>query len=210
MSDASAEPVCSCAPFLHTFAHETAGEARTRHSLRPLIGGYGKFDSKPRANRAARSRSCAILRAGPNSPAPATPRKTASPYDPSSARLNALKKTGDARPPDMEDALPVRYYDWITHFGRRTPDKIAVIDLASERRLSYAQLDARISRLATHLRDQLKVAARRPGRGAGAEHDGYAGSAVRLLPAGRRVPAAKYPPHGPRVAIHRRAMRHRR
>src|SRR6478736_4058141 len=143
--------------FLHTFAHETAGEARTRHSLRPLIGGYGKFDRKPRANRAARSRSCAILRAGPNSPAPATPRKTASPYDPSSARLNALKKTGDARPPDMEDALPVRYYDWITHFGRRTPDKIAVIDLASERRLSYAQLDTRISRLATHLRDQLKV-----------------------------------------------------
>ena len=53
--------------------------------------------------------------------------------------------------------MPVRYYDWITHFGRRTPDKIAVIDLASERRLSYAQLDTRISRLATHLRDQLKV-----------------------------------------------------
>ena len=57
----------------------------------------------------------------------------------------------------MEDALPVRYYDWIAHFGRRTPDKIAVVDLASERRLSYAQFDARISRLATHLRDQLKV-----------------------------------------------------
>ena len=52
----------------------------------------------------------------------------------------------------------VRYYDWIAHFGRRTPDKIAAIDLASERRLSYAQFDARISRLATHLRDALKVA----------------------------------------------------
>ena len=47
----------------------------------------------------------------------------------------------------------VRYYDWIAHFGRRTPDKIAAIDLASDRRLSYAQFDARISRLATHLRD---------------------------------------------------------
>ena len=47
----------------------------------------------------------------------------------------------------------VRHYDWIAHFGRRTPDKIAAIDLVSERRLSYAQLDARISRLATHLRD---------------------------------------------------------
>ena len=51
----------------------------------------------------------------------------------------------------------VRHYDWIAHFGRRTPDKIAAIDLASERRLSYAQFDARISRLATHLRDELGV-----------------------------------------------------
>jgi len=51
----------------------------------------------------------------------------------------------------------VRYYDWIAHFGRRTPGKIAVVDLASERRFSYAQFDARISRLATHLRDRLKV-----------------------------------------------------
>ena len=53
--------------------------------------------------------------------------------------------------------MSVRYYDWIAHFGRRTPDKIAVIDLASERRFSYAQFDARISRLAAHLRDKLKV-----------------------------------------------------
>jgi fatty-acyl-CoA synthase len=34
---------------------------------------------------------------------------------------------------------------------------VAVVDLASERRLTYAQFDARISRLAAHLRDQLKV-----------------------------------------------------
>ncbi len=54
--------------------------------------------------------------------------------------------------------MPVRYYDWIAHFGRRTPDKEAVVDLASERRFSYAQFDARISRLAAHLRDQLKIA----------------------------------------------------
>ena len=53
--------------------------------------------------------------------------------------------------------MSVRHYDWIAHFGGRTPDKIAAIDLASERRLSYAQFDARISRLATHLRDTLKV-----------------------------------------------------
>ncbi|WFU17291.1 long-chain fatty acid--CoA ligase [Bradyrhizobium sp. CB3481] len=53
--------------------------------------------------------------------------------------------------------MAVRYYDWIAHFGRRTPDKIAVIDLATDRRLSYEQFDARISRLATHLREALGV-----------------------------------------------------
>ena len=53
--------------------------------------------------------------------------------------------------------MSVRYYDWIAHFGRRTPDKIAAIDLASQRRLSYAEFDARISRLATHLREKLGV-----------------------------------------------------
>jgi fatty-acyl-CoA synthase len=57
----------------------------------------------------------------------------------------------------LEEILSVRYYDWIAHFGRRTPDKLAVVDLASERQFSYAQFDARISRLAAHLRDQLKI-----------------------------------------------------
>ncbi|HLZ01354.1 MAG TPA: long-chain fatty acid--CoA ligase [Bradyrhizobium sp.] len=54
--------------------------------------------------------------------------------------------------------MAVRYYDWIAHFGRRTPDKIAVVDLASERRFTYREFDGRISRLATHLSHQLKVA----------------------------------------------------
>jgi len=54
--------------------------------------------------------------------------------------------------------LAVRYYDWIAHFGRRTPDKIAAVDLASERRFTYRQFDARISHLATHLAHHLKVA----------------------------------------------------
>lgn len=53
--------------------------------------------------------------------------------------------------------MAVRYYDWIVHHGRRTPNKVAVIDLASERRFTYAQLDARISRLAGFLRDTHKV-----------------------------------------------------
>jgi fatty-acyl-CoA synthase len=54
--------------------------------------------------------------------------------------------------------LPVRHYDWIAHFGRRTPEKLAVVDLASGRRLSYAEFDARIARLAGHLRDRIGIA----------------------------------------------------
>jgi fatty-acyl-CoA synthase len=54
--------------------------------------------------------------------------------------------------------LPVRHYDWIAHFGRRTPHKVAAVDVASERRFTYAEFDRRISRFAAHLRDQLKIA----------------------------------------------------
>jgi fatty-acyl-CoA synthase len=53
--------------------------------------------------------------------------------------------------------LPVRHYDWIAHFGRRTPAKLAAVDLASGRQFTYAQFDARISRLAAHLRDRLNI-----------------------------------------------------
>ena len=53
--------------------------------------------------------------------------------------------------------MPVRHYDWIAHFGRRTPDKLAVVDLGSGRQFSYAEFDARISRLATYLRDRLGI-----------------------------------------------------
>jgi fatty-acyl-CoA synthase len=53
--------------------------------------------------------------------------------------------------------MSVRYYDWIAHHGRRTPDKIALVDLASGRRFSYGNLNERVSHLAGHLRDALKV-----------------------------------------------------
>src|SRR4051812_48658977 len=53
--------------------------------------------------------------------------------------------------------MSVRYYDWIAHYGRRNPDKAALVDLASGRRFTYGDLDARVSRLAGHLRDALKV-----------------------------------------------------
>jgi hypothetical protein len=43
-----------CALLVH-IAHETAGAARIRHSLRPLRLERAKDSSKPRAHRAARS-----------------------------------------------------------------------------------------------------------------------------------------------------------
>jgi fatty-acyl-CoA synthase len=70
--------------------------------------------------------------------------------------VQSNRDAGGTRPP-REEFLAVRYYDWIVHHGRRTPNKVAVIDLASERRFTYAQLDARISRLASFLRHTLKV-----------------------------------------------------
>ena len=56
--------------------------------------------------------------------------------------------------------MSVRYYDWIAHHSRRSPDKLALVDLASGRRFSYGELNARVSRLAGHLRGKLKVARR--------------------------------------------------
>jgi AMP-binding enzyme len=101
-----------------------------------------------------------VARRGIAKPHPAaTQRKTVSQYGRSILIWHKMKPgSGGARPRDLtEENLPVRHYDWIAHFGRRTPDKIAAVDLASQRRLSYAEFDARISRLATHLRDALKV-----------------------------------------------------
>ena len=54
--------------------------------------------------------------------------------------------------------MPVRHYDWIAHFARRTPNKLAVICLGSKRRPTYSQFNARISHLAIHLRDRPKIA----------------------------------------------------
>ena len=53
--------------------------------------------------------------------------------------------------------MRVRYYDWIAHYARRTPHKVAAVDLFSKRSFSYVEFDARISRLASHLRHQLGV-----------------------------------------------------
>lgn len=53
--------------------------------------------------------------------------------------------------------MSIRYYDWIAHYGRRNPGKTALVDLASGRRFTYGELDQRVSRLAAHMRDALKV-----------------------------------------------------
>ena len=50
MPDASAEPVCSCAHPL-SIAHETAGAARTRHSLRPPVFEGGLYQDSGASRR---------------------------------------------------------------------------------------------------------------------------------------------------------------
>src|SRR5215218_8837783 len=51
MSDVLRCPVCSCAAFYLPIAHEIAGAARIRHSLRPLIGGGETICKTPGASR---------------------------------------------------------------------------------------------------------------------------------------------------------------
>ena len=47
--------------------------------------------------------------------------------------------------------------DWIRHHAHVTPDKVALIDLASNRRFTYGEFDARITRAARFLRHGLGV-----------------------------------------------------
>jgi acyl-CoA synthetase (AMP-forming)/AMP-acid ligase II len=42
--------------------------------------------------------------------------------------------------------------DWIAFHADRTPEKLALIDQATDRRYTYAQLDERSARLAAYLR----------------------------------------------------------
>jgi hypothetical protein len=59
--DASAEPVCSCAFFLVHFAHETAGAARIRLSLRPLIERVRNFQQTSGEMRREIAKSCLLF-----------------------------------------------------------------------------------------------------------------------------------------------------
>jgi fatty-acyl-CoA synthase len=48
--------------------------------------------------------------------------------------------------------MAVRYYDWMAGHARRTPERLALIDLASGRRFTYREADARVARLAGFLK----------------------------------------------------------
>ena len=75
MSECFRCPVCSCAPNAQFLAHETAGAACTRHSLRPLFE-EGQRDIKARAKHAARSRMYVVeqlRRVGKGALAPCPP-----------------------------------------------------------------------------------------------------------------------------------------
>src|SRR5436853_2015758 len=60
MSECFRCPVCSCAPKCTFLAHETAGAARTRHSLRPRFSREAKNFASLGRNRAARTHQLVI------------------------------------------------------------------------------------------------------------------------------------------------------
>lgn len=55
----------------------------------------------------------------------------------------------------MEAAVQPLLLDFIAHFARTTPEKLAVYDLAADQRLTYGQLDDAVDRAAHVLRTSL-------------------------------------------------------
>ena len=64
MPDASASTVCSCAHFLVHLAHETAGAACTRHSLRNGLTAYATLSSATNSSCHRRRRIEVAIRPG--------------------------------------------------------------------------------------------------------------------------------------------------
>ena len=56
--------------------------------------------------------------------------------------------------------MTVKSYDWIAHHGRARPDKVAVIDLRSGRRFTYAAMHRRVDQLRPVPHRELDVVAR--------------------------------------------------
>src|SRR5258707_11390451 len=69
----SAEPVCSCAHLFVHFAHETAGAARTRLSLRPLYFGGQRSCKASGVSRREIMEPCLQAKPSPSSPVPVIP-----------------------------------------------------------------------------------------------------------------------------------------
>src|SRR5260370_30060843 len=61
-------------------------------------------------------------------------------------KIKQIRRRKTAGP--WEEILSVRHYDWIAHFGRRTPDKLAVLHLPTQRPLSSPPFHARLYPLA--------------------------------------------------------------
>jgi fatty-acyl-CoA synthase len=53
--------------------------------------------------------------------------------------------------------MSVRAYDWVAYHANQTPDKVALIDLHSSRRFTYAQMQDRTARLANGLAGAFNV-----------------------------------------------------
>jgi len=54
----------------------------------------------------------------------------------------------------MSGYKPPYVVDWVNHYAGTSPDKIATIDLASGRRQTFAQMNERVGRLASYLKQQ--------------------------------------------------------
>lgn len=76
--------------------------------------------------------------------------------------------------------MPVPYYDWISHHAAHRPDKIAAVDLASGRQLTWRDFDQRVARVAGYLREA-RHHSRRQGRGVGSEHHRHARDPICLF-----------------------------
>jgi hypothetical protein len=64
MSECFRSPVCSCAPNAQFLAHETAGAACTRHSLRPLASEDGSTRKNSRESRGEIAKPCLLQTLG--------------------------------------------------------------------------------------------------------------------------------------------------
>ena len=53
--------------------------------------------------------------------------------------------------------MSVKAYDWVAYHARQTPEKLAMVDLHSNRQFSYRDMQERTARLAGALRDEFGV-----------------------------------------------------